>query len=61
MFPALESIESSDESVKDVISPYISFVSLNLEVFDIFFEQDGPRCTPRIGDYIGTMSSLHIN
>lgn len=40
-----------EDSPKDVTLPYISFVSLNLKVFEIFFEPNGQSYITRIGEY----------
>lgn len=51
---ALERLGSAEESAKDVTSPaspYISFISLHLKVYDIYFEQEDLNYIPHIGEY----------
>lgn len=50
---ALESLDSIEESAKEMTSPspYISFVSLNLKVYDIYFEQQDLQYISHIGEY----------
>lgn len=47
---ALESSDSLQEKGKDVYSTYITFVSLNLKIYDIYFEQQGLTYVPHIGN-----------
>lgn len=52
-----ESVEEIGEGVTTPLtattaSPYISFVSVNLKVYDIYFDQKDLSYSPRIGKFI---------